>query len=100
MTTLTGDWQIQIHFLLGETRHAARLEQEGETLQGRYRSQYGEHEIQGRIAGDAVELQVGIHHQRCGTTYAFRGTVAGDAMHGEVGLGEYGRARWEARRRG
>jgi hypothetical protein len=100
MSKLTGDWQFEIQFLRGTARHVARLEQSGEELEGRYRAQYGEHELHGRIDGDTVEMTVGIHYQGCGTTYAFRGTVLGDAMQGEVGLGEYGSARWEARRRG
>jgi hypothetical protein len=100
METLTGDWQIEIQFVRGSARHAVRLEQTDAALQGRYRSQFAEHELHGRVEGDSVAMEVGIHYQRCGTTYAFRGTAAGDTMQGEVGLGEYGSARWEARRRG
>jgi hypothetical protein len=31
-------------------------------------------------------------------SYRFSGRVAGDAMSGEVDLGEYGSAKWSARR--
>lgn len=98
MSSLTGDWQIEIRFVRGTARHAVHLEQADETLQGRYRSQFADHELRGRVEGDRVDMDVGIHYQHCGVRYAFRGTVAGDVMQGEVGLGEYGSARWEARR--
>ena len=32
--------------------------------------------------------------------YFFKGTLRGDEMVGELGLGEYGKGRWKARRVG
>ena len=98
--TLTGDWRIDIDFVAGTASHTAHLEQEGETLSGRYRSQYGNHEIQGRVVGDEVEMRVGIHYQGCGTQYVFRGRIQGDRMDGEVNLGEYWSGSWKAQRAG
>ena len=98
MSALTGNWRVDLEFVRGRARHAACLEQVGEELRGRYRSAFGEHAVSGRVRDAVVEMQVDIHYQGVGTGYSFRGRVDGSRMSGEVGLGEYGRARWEARR--
>lgn len=100
MSDLSGSWEIRLKFLLGEARHSAHLEQEGEALKGRYRSQFGEQEVRGRIRGDEVEMRVGIHYQACGAGYGFRGKVEGEVMRGKVDLGEYWTGQWEAKRVG
>jgi len=100
MNDLTGDWDVRLKFLLGEARHSARLEQEGDALKGWYRSQFGEQEVRGRVCGNEVEMQVGIRYQHCGANYGFRGEIDGDAIRGQVDLGEYWSAEWEARKVG
>jgi len=96
MSDLSGDWDFKLKFIMGETRHSAHLEQEGEELKGRYRSQFGEQAVQGRVKGEEVEMRVRINYQHVGATYQFQGKWAGDAMQGEVDLGEYWTAKWEA----
>jgi D-glucosaminate-6-phosphate ammonia-lyase len=98
MSDLNGSWDIRLDFLQGEARHSAQLELEGEELKGRYRSQYGEQEIHGRVQGDAVEMRVGIHYQACGCSYGFKGKVEGDVIRGKVDMGEYWTGSWEARK--
>ena len=98
MSDLSGSWEVRLEFLLGEARHAMHLGQEGEELKGRYRSQFGEQQVQGRVCGDEVEMRVGIGYQACGASYGFVGKLAGDVMKGEVDLGEYWTAQWEAKK--
>ena len=98
---LTGDWKLTLTFLLGEATHALQLEQTGSDVQGRYRTQYGDQEIRGRVEADGtVRLRSGVHYQACGAGYAFTGRLEGDTMAGQVGLGEFWSARWRAERQG
>ncbi len=98
MRELNGNWKIGIKFLWGEARHSVQLAQNGQELKGRYRSQYSEQEVRGRVVDDRVEMEVGIYYQGVGTTYRFRGKCEGEVLRGEVELGEYGTATWEAER--
>lgn len=100
MGELNGNWKVGIKFLRGEARHSVQLAQDGQELKGRYRSQYGEQEVRGRVIGDQVEMEVGIYYQGVGATYRFRGRCEGKTLRGEVELGEYGTATWEAERVG
>ena len=100
MDDLSGSWEITLNFLMGEARHSVDLVQEGDELKGRYRSQFGEQEVRGRVRGSEVEMRVGIHYQHCGATYGFRGKVEGDVIQGEVDLGEYWTGRWKGRKVG
>jgi len=67
---------------------------------GRYRSQYGEHEVSGQVDGDRVELSVSIQHQHAGARYGFAGELANGAITGTVDLGEYWSGAWRATRTG
>lgn len=98
MSDLSGSWEIKLSFILGEARHSVVLEQEGEELKGKYRSQFGEQEVRGRVRGSEVEMRVGIYYQHCGATYGFRGKVEGSSIKGEVDLGEYWTGGWEGRK--
>jgi len=97
MSTLTGHWLLEICFVRGAARCALELEQEGDQLRGRYRSSYAQYPATGAVAADgSVELHVPVSYQHVGTQYTFRGALAGDALCGEVDLGEYWSGTWKA----
>ena len=98
MSTLAGSWTVHITFVRGHATHSMQVEQEGNQLRGRYRSQYGVRELQGTVDGEQVRLRVPMHYQAVGATYGFSGTVEGDVLRGEVDLGEYWQGTWEAER--
>jgi L-seryl-tRNA(Ser) seleniumtransferase len=100
MVNLSGAWIVRIRFALGEARHSMQLEQQGEELKGRYRSLYGEREVRGQVRDGQVHLRVPIYYQGVGVTYGFSGRLNGDQLSGEVDLGEYWKATWEAERTG
>lgn len=96
---LSGNWTLELEFLLGKATHALRLEHEGDDVSGRFRSQYGDSEINGTLSPDGVvQLRSSVHYEACGAPYIFRGRVADDDMHGELSLGEFWSAGWSARR--
>ncbi|HJP30890.1 MAG TPA: hypothetical protein QGF95_10085 [Candidatus Latescibacteria bacterium] len=96
---LSGEWQLELKFLLGEASYQLSLDQADGGVSGRYRSQYGEQDISGSVGADgAVQLRTGVHYQACGAGYTFTGRIDGDRMTGEVDLGEYWKASWSATR--
>ena len=96
---VSGDWRLCLTFVLGEATHSLHLTQDDGQVQGRYRTQFDEREIRGRVDADGrVTLRSGVHYQACGAGYAFEGRLQGDVMEGTVGLGEFGSARWRAER--
>lgn len=67
----------------------------------------GKEEIMGMLA--AIEgwnlrpaagaaFRTSLPYEGTRPVYEFTGAIANEAMGGEVGLGEYGKARWSARR--
>ncbi len=96
MASVDGTWVVHIRFVRGEATHSMQIEQEGDQVHGRYRSQYGEREVRGRVEGSEVFLRVPMHYQAVGTTYGFHGVIEGDVLRGAVDLGEYWRGEWEA----
>ena len=98
MINVEGSWMVHIRFVSGDATHSMQVEQDGEGLQGRYRSQYGERTMEGRVEEDRIRLRVPMHYQAVGTTYEFEGTLEGGKLQGRVDLGEYWQGEWEAKR--
>lgn len=98
MMNVEGSWMVRVRFVRGDATHSMQVEQDGEVLRGRYRSQYGERTIEGRVEGDRMRLYVPMHYQAVGTTYGFEGTLEGETLQGRVDLGEYWQGEWEAKR--
>ncbi len=98
MINVEGPWMVHIRFVRGEATHSMQVNQDGEVLQGRYRSQYGERTMEGCVEGDRIRLRVPMHYQAVGATYVFEGTLEGETLQGRVDLGEYWQGEWEAKR--
>ena len=95
---VAGSWQARLTFSLGHAVHQLTFQQSGATLNGRHRSEMLEGELHGRMDGDRIEFHSAHPYEGTVLEYAFSGTVQGESMNGTVQLGEYGNARWEARR--
>jgi hypothetical protein len=96
---LSGDWTLELDFLLGKASHALQLEQNGDVVTGRFRSQYGEQQMTGNVQADGrIHLRSSVHYQACGAPYIFHGRATGDHMEGELSLGEFWTAAWRADR--
>ena len=55
-------------------------------------------DLKGEIDGDRVRFRSSLPADGNQLSYYFKGIASGDSMTGEVELGEYGQARWHARR--
>jgi hypothetical protein len=54
--------------------------------------------LSGTVEGDEVHFRSSHPYEGTRFSFEFRGKVNGDAMSGDVDLGEYGPARWSAKR--
>lgn len=95
-TNVAGEWQVEVEFLQGGSTHAMALEQDGETVSGRYRFGFSSGDVQGTVRGDEIELHTSFRHEASGVSYHYTGKAEGDTMRGAVDLGEYWTARWTA----
>ena len=106
-----GDWQLDIELLRWPRRHFLSLVQDGARIEGTQQCAEFAGRITGRIEGDLIAFVIEGVYEAAIMTFRFSGTVAGDQMSGEVLLGsttpgtrgevsygQYGTARWSARR--
>jgi uncharacterized pyridoxal phosphate-dependent enzyme len=93
-----GVWQVQIEYSRGSAQHRLFIEQTAGTLRGVHEGETLRGDLQGKVQGDQVQLS--SRHAIQGTVleYVFSGHVDGDTMQGTVSLGEYGAAKWTAKR--
>lgn len=98
---VSGEWVVELRYVLDSSTHAVSLTQDGATLQGSYRARYERVPVEGQVQGRAVSFSATIGYQSNKLRYRFTGTADQDStMSGEVDLGEYGTAQWSARRMG
>ncbi len=96
---ITGGWDVEIAYEVGKASHKLFLSAQGNRVTGSHEGWASQGDLAGSIDGDRVDLRsvfrVGGQH----LNYTFRGKLAGQTMAGEVDLGEYGKAKWQASRR-
>jgi L-seryl-tRNA(Ser) seleniumtransferase len=96
---LAGQWEVEIEFVRGTTQHKLFLEQKGETLTGNHRGETTEGDVRGKVMGSRARFRSGHRYEGTNIGYTFDGTLNGNALAGTVDLGEYGKAKFTARRR-
>jgi hypothetical protein len=95
---LGGLWEIDIEFVAGRSQHTMYLEMDQNELTGLHRGRITQGKISGHVDGDKVVFESRGKYEAADMRYFFEGTVTGDELAGKLGLGEYGTARWKARR--
>lgn len=96
---VNGHWDIDIQFVVGSAQHKIFLTAEGHEISGHYIGRLTDSPVQGSVQGNEVQFTGGGKVEAQRLRYNFSGHVQGDHMSGEVDLGEYGSARWTAKRR-
>jgi len=96
--TVGGQWQIELQFARGSALHTVVFEQNGADLVGTHHGEYGMGDLQGKLHADQIRFRSSQRIEGQILSYDFKGNVDGDKMGGDVGLGEYGSARWTAQR--
>ncbi len=97
---IAGRWNLHIDFSYGSAEHKLFIEQDAADLRGEHHGETTLGEISGWVDGNRVRFRDTQRYEGGSFAYRFEGAVTGDAIQGEVDLGEYGLASWTAKRRG
>jgi L-seryl-tRNA(Ser) seleniumtransferase len=98
---LSGRWDVTVQYPAGSAEHKLYLNAKGNQVSGTHRGWAYEGELKGSVDGNKVHLQSAMNTGGQTLQYGFSGTAASaDQMSGEVNLGEYGKAKWTAKRHG
>jgi hypothetical protein len=96
---ITGQWDVQIKFAAGESRHTLHLRQRGNRLEGSHQGDFISRNLSGIVEDDTVRID--SHYSEShgdSLTYEFSGKVSGDEITGTLDMGEYLKGQWTARK--
>ena len=93
-----GQWDVEIAFVRGQASHTLFLEEREGRVVGQHHGELLSGDLRGTRQGDRVDLRTSHRYEGNSLSYRFQGTVAGRNMTGTVDLGEYGAAKFTARR--
>jgi L-seryl-tRNA(Ser) seleniumtransferase len=93
-----GQWEATIEYARGSAVHNLIIEQHDDKLVGTHQGETVSGDLSGAVAANLVRFRSSQRIQGTRLSYDFTGTVNGDTMSGDVNLGEYGAAKWTARR--
>ena len=95
---LTGLWDVELDFVRGSVQHKLFLEQKGPNLTGNHRGETLDGDVRGKVTGNRARFRSRHRYEGTAIGYAFDGIQEGDSLTGTVDLGEYGTAKFTARR--
>jgi D-glucosaminate-6-phosphate ammonia-lyase len=95
---IAGRWEVDVQYSRGSARHKLLLITNGNRVEGSHLGRRLQGALSGTVDGDRVQLRSSLPHEGTRLNYRFDGRVQGHTIEGEVDLGEYGIARWTARR--
>ena len=93
-----GRWDVTVQYTAGMASHKLFLALAGNKVTGTHFGWALDGKLSGVMNGDRVRFQSALPAGGQTLHYTFDGKVEGDAMSGELEIGEYGKARWTARR--
>jgi D-glucosaminate-6-phosphate ammonia-lyase len=95
---VAGRWDAVIEYQRGQAHHVLMFEQQEAALTGTHQGEIVAGDLRGAVAG--ADVHFAANHRIEGTSlhFGFHGKVEGDQMGGTVDLGEYGEAKFTARR--
>ncbi|MBC8167187.1 MAG: hypothetical protein H7Y20_15120, partial [Bryobacteraceae bacterium] len=93
-----GQWDLHLEFTRGSAEHSLSLEQDHNSLVGTHRGEYAGGDLAGTVALNEVRFRSSHKIEGTRLSYDFAGRVSGETMSGTVAMGEYGEARWTAKR--
>ena len=96
--SVNGQWNVHIEYTRGSADHVVHLEQTGTSLVGTHRGEFLTGDLMGSVAGNEVRFHSSHKYEGTRLGYDFTGHLAGDVLQGSVDMGEYGTAKWSARR--
>jgi D-glucosaminate-6-phosphate ammonia-lyase len=100
VSDLSGIWDVHIEYAASTSKHSLSLQQQDARVQGVHQGDFLARDLTGTVNGDKVQLRSSLPEREVGNalTYTFSGTVSGDTMSGDLDLGEYLTAKWNAKK--
>jgi seryl-tRNA(Sec) selenium transferase len=95
---VTGAWDIEIQYEAGTATHQMFLTADGNRINGVHAGWVYKGDLKGEIDGDRLRLRSSLPADGNVLTYSFSGQITGQEISGDVQVGEYGSAKWHARR--
>ena len=95
---LTGDWDMTIVSPQGTNTVKVTLAQDGESVSGLFKSQFGELPVTGALTGDDLNIAFSLPIQGQSVDIVMTGKVVGPTLAGKVQFGDFGEGDWTARR--
>jgi L-seryl-tRNA(Ser) seleniumtransferase len=96
---VSGSWDVRIEYAASASTHSLHLRQRGSEIDGMHQGDFVTREARGTIDGALVQIR-SSYPESYGDSlnFTFNGTLAGDAIEGELDMGEYLKARFTAKR--
>lgn len=98
LANVAGRWDALVQYQRGTARHVLMFEQQGNKLAGTHQGEIVTGDLRGGVAGKEVHFFADHPIEGTSLHFGFQGRVEGDTMAGIVDLGEYGSAKFTARR--
>jgi D-glucosaminate-6-phosphate ammonia-lyase len=95
---IAGAWEVEIQYEVGSARHKLSLDADGNRITGTHTGWAYQGDLKGEINGGRVKLRSTLPADGNVLSYVFTGSVTEQGISGDVRIGEYGSARWRARR--
>ena len=99
VANIAGQWDVEMKFSASSVNQRFDIEQSGSDLLGRHHASFADRKLSGSVQGKDVLLRSSYTGQGVRLNFEFTGTVSDNTMRGEVSMGEYGLAEWQAKRR-
>ncbi|MCI0486321.1 MAG: hypothetical protein L0229_06945 [Blastocatellia bacterium] len=98
-SNISGVWTFNVETQAGSGSPTFTFKQEGETLSGSYKGQFGEGPITGTVKGSDIMFSVKINAQGQDIEVVYSGKIEGPGqMKGTVKLGEFGEGTWTGKK--
>lgn len=95
---ISGRWEVDVRYTTGGAAHKLFLQLKGSKVSGTHFGWANEGKLAGSMDGDRVTFRSALPVGGQSLSYGFSGKVTGNSMAGDLDLGEYGKAKWTARR--
>ena len=95
---IAGQWEIDVEFYSGKSRHTVLVHQDGNWLEGSHQGDFTARDMAGTIEGTQVKFRSTERLPGSSVPFLFVGTLNGETIAGDVYMGEYLNAKFTARR--
>jgi hypothetical protein len=97
---VTGAWAATVETQAGSGSPNFTFKQDGESLSGTYKGQFGEAPLTGSVKGSDIKFTIKINAQGQELTVTYTGKIESkDSMKGTASFGEMGEGTWTAKRK-